>query len=68
MGHSKNQLKYLSPEDRIVYMQWLRRGLLFYGTLMALFIFAAFANQSFRGIPGEVADGKVHVAATTAQK
>jgi len=66
MGHSESQLKYLSPEDRIVYMQWLRRGLLFYGTLMALLLFAAFANQSFWGMPGEVTE--VHVAATTAQR
>ena len=66
MDHSENRL--MPPEDRIVYMQWLRRGLLFHGTLMALLIFAAFANQSFKGIPGEVAGGKVHIAATTAQR
>jgi hypothetical protein len=27
MDHSENRLKHLPPEDRIVYMQWLRRGL-----------------------------------------
>jgi len=65
VAHSENQLRYLSPEDRIVYMKWLRRGLLFYGTLMALLIFATFANHSFMG---EVASGKVHTAAITAQR
>jgi hypothetical protein len=68
MSQSESQLKHLSPEDRIVYMQWLRRGLLFHGTLLALLIFAAFANHSFRGMPGEVAGGKVQIAATTAQR
>jgi hypothetical protein len=68
MSQSESQLKHLSPEDRIVYMQWLRRGLLFHGTLLALLIFAAFANHSFRGMPGEVAAGKVHTAAATTQR
>jgi hypothetical protein len=64
MAHSENQLKYLSAEDRITYMQWLHRGLLFYGTVMALLIFATFANHRFSD---EVASGNVHTAAITAQ-
>ena len=65
MAHSENQLKYLSTEDRITYMQWLHRGLLFYGTVMALLIFATFANHRFSD---EVASGNVHTAAITAQR
>jgi hypothetical protein len=41
MSTSQSQFERLSPEDRIVYKRWLRGGLLFYGTLAALFIFAA---------------------------
>ena len=54
MSTSRSQFERLSPEDRIVYKRWLRGGLLFYGTLTALFIFAAFANQIYTNGPDKV--------------
>ena len=68
MGPSQRQLKLLSPEDRIVYKTWLRRGLLFYGSLMALLIVAAFANQLFTASPLDVAGDTMHTAAISARK
>jgi hypothetical protein len=62
MSTSRSQFERLSPEDRIVYKQWLRRGLLFYGTLAALFIFAAFANQIYTNGPDKVAGNTPHAA------
>ncbi len=68
MGPSHRQLRLLSPEDRIIYTQWLRRGLLFYGSVMALLIVAAFANHVFTAMPSDVAGDAMHTAAITARK
>ena len=68
MGPSQRQLKLLSPEDRIVYKQWLRRGLLFYGSMMALLILAAFVNQLFMATPLDVAGDPMRTAAISARK
>jgi hypothetical protein len=62
MSTSRSQFERLSPEDRIVYKRWLRGGLLFYGTLTALFIFAAFANQLYTNVPDKVAGNTQHAA------
>ena len=66
MGPSQRQLKLLSAEDRIVYKQWLRRGLLFYSSAMALLILAAFASRVVA--PPEVAGDTMHTAAISAKK
>ena len=62
MSTSQSHFERLSPEDRIAYKQWLRGGLLFYGTLTALFIFAAFANQIYTNGPDKVAGNTPHAA------
>jgi hypothetical protein len=68
MGPSQSQFRLLSPEDRIVYKQWLRGGLLFYGSLLALLVFAAIANHSLTAAPSNVAGDTVHTAAISARK
>lgn len=68
MGPSQSQLSLLSPEDRILYKQWLRRGLLLYGSLMALLLVAALANTIFTAAPSNVAGDTMHTAAMTARK
>jgi hypothetical protein len=45
MGPSQSQLRFLSPEDRIIYWKWLRRGLMFYSTALALLVLAVAANH-----------------------
>lgn len=65
---SQSQLKLLTREDRIVYRQWLRRGILFYGSMMALLFLAAFANQVFTAAPLDVAGDTMRTAAVSAQK
>jgi hypothetical protein len=45
MGPSQSQLKLLSPEDRALYKKWLRAGLLFYGSILGLLIFAAVVSR-----------------------
>lgn len=67
MGPSHRQLRLLSPDDRIIYKQWLRRGLLFYGSLMTLLILAALANNVLTG-PSDVAGDTMHTAAISARK
>ena len=62
MRTSQRQFERLSPEDRIVYKRWLRGGLFFYGTLTALFIFAALANQICTNGPDKVAGNTPHAA------
>ncbi len=62
MSTSQSQFERLSPEDRIVYKRWLRGGLLFYGTLTALFILAAVANQTYTKGPDKVAGNTRHTA------
>jgi hypothetical protein len=64
MGPSQNQLRLLSPEDRILYKKWFRRGLLLYGSLMAALVVAAVANH----VPSDAADEPMHTAAITAKK
>jgi hypothetical protein len=66
MGPSQSQLKLLSPEDRVVYRQWLRRGLMFYSSAMALLILAAFASHVVA--PPDVAGDTMHTAAISARK
>ena len=62
MSTPQSQFERLPPEDRIVYKRWLRGGLLFYGTLTALFIFTAFANQIYTNGPDKVAGNTQHAA------
>jgi hypothetical protein len=62
MSTSQSQFERLSPEDRLVYRRWLRGGLLFYGTLTALFIFATFANQIYTNGADKVAGNTQHAA------
>ncbi len=64
MGPSQNQLRLLSPEDRILYKKWFRRGLLLYGSLMAALVVAAVANH----VASDMADEPMHTAAITAKK
>jgi hypothetical protein len=68
MGPSDRQLRLLSPDDRIIYKQWLRRGLLFYGSLMTLLILAALANNVLTPAPSDVAGDTMHTAAISARK
>jgi hypothetical protein len=68
MGPLPSQFRHLSPEDRIIYKQWLRRGILFYGSLMALLVFAAVANHIFTAVPSDVAGEPMHTAAISARK
>jgi hypothetical protein len=68
MGPSQSQLRLLSPEDRIVYKQWLRRSLLFYASAMALLILAALANHVFTAPPSDVAGDTMRTAAISARK
>jgi hypothetical protein len=65
---SQSQLRLLSPEDRIVYKQWLRRGLAFYASMTALLFLAAFANQLFTATPLDVAGDTTRTAAISAPK
>lgn len=64
MGPSERQLRQLSPQDRILYKKWFRRGLLLYSSLMAALVFAAVANCA----PSDIAGEPVHTAAITAKK
>ena len=47
MVPSLDQLRLLSPEDRAIYRKWLRRSVIFYGTLTALLVVAIAANHIF---------------------
>lgn len=66
MGPSQCQLRLLSAEDRIVYKQWLRRGLLFYSSAMALLILAAFISHVVT--PPDVAGDTMRTASMSARK
>jgi hypothetical protein len=44
---SKSRFELLSPEDRILYRQWWRNGLLAYGAVVALLMFGVFTSQIF---------------------
>jgi hypothetical protein len=67
MSTSRSQIERLSPEERIVYKRWLRGGLLFYGTLTALFIITAAANQFYTNKPDKVAYSTTHAAEISAR-
>jgi hypothetical protein len=67
MSTSRSQIERLSPEERIVYKRWLRGGLLFYGTLTALFIITAVANQFYTNKPDKVAYSTTHAAEISAR-
>jgi hypothetical protein len=68
MGPSQSQLRLLSPEDRIVYKRWLRRGMVFYGSLMAALVFAAFAGHIFAPSSSDVAGEPMQTAAIAGKK
>jgi hypothetical protein len=68
MSPSQHQLRLLSPEDRIVYKQWLRRGLLFYGSIMAFLVVAAFASHIFVPASSDVAGEPMQTAAIAGKK
>jgi hypothetical protein len=64
MGPSQSQLKLLSPQDRALYRKWLRAGLLFYGSLLGLLIFAAVVNRVVTPPDGD----EMRTAAISARK
>jgi hypothetical protein len=68
MGPSQRQLRLLSPEDRAIYKQWLRRSMVFYGTVVTLLVAAAAANHFFASPSSDVAGDTVHTAAITTKK
>jgi hypothetical protein len=68
MGPLQSQLGLLSPEDRVLYKRWFRRGLLVYGSVLALLIVAVFANHVFSPLPSDVAGDTMHTAAISAKK
>ena len=68
MGPLQSQFGLLSPEDRVLYKRWFRRGLLFYGSVLALLIVAVFANHVFSPLPSDVAGDTMHTAAISAKK
>ena len=67
MGPSSSQLRLLSPEDRVTYKKWLRRSMMFYGTVLVLLVIAIAASHVFTSGPTELA-GDVHTAAIAARK
>jgi hypothetical protein len=68
MGPSQNQLRLLSPEDRILYKKWLRGGLLFYSSVMALMVFAAVANHIFTPVSSDIAGDPMQTAAIASKR
>ncbi len=68
MGPSQRQLRLLSPEDRAIYKLWLRRSVVFYGTVLTLLVVAAAANHFFISPSSDVAGETVHTAAIAAKK
>jgi hypothetical protein len=68
MVPSLSQLRLLSREDRIVYRQWLRRSMLFYGAVTALLLVAALANHVITATRSNVAGDTMHTAAMSARK
>lgn len=68
MGPSLRQLRFLSPEDRVLYKKWLSRGLLIYGSLLAALVFAVIANHAFTPMRSDVADDPMHTAAMTEKR
>lgn len=67
MDPSQNRIEFLSGEDRIVYRQWLRRTVVFYGSAVALLVFAVAANQMF-STPSDAAGEPIRTAAIAAPK
>ena len=68
MGPSQRQLRLLSPEDRAIYKQWLRRSAVFYSTVLALLAVGIVANHFFASPSSDVAGDTIHTAAITAKK
>jgi hypothetical protein len=68
MGPSQRQLRLLSPQDRVIYKQWLRRSLMFYSTASALLVLAIVANHYIASPSSDVAGDTIHTAAITAKK
>ena len=62
MGPSQSQLRFLSPEDRIIYKKWLRRSLMFYSTALALLVLAVAVNHLFTSTSPDLA-GDMQTAA-----
>ena len=67
MGPSQSQLRFLSPEDRIIYKKWLRRSVVFYGTALVLLILTVAANHLFTSASPDLA-GDIHTAAIATRK
>lgn len=67
MGPLQSQLRFLSPEDRIIYKKWLRRSVIFYSTALLLLILAVAANHLFTSTSPDLA-GDIHTAAIAARK
>jgi hypothetical protein len=68
MGPSQSQLRLLSPEDRVLYKKWLRRGLLFYSSIVALLVVAVFVNHILTAASSDVAGDTMHTTAIAARK
>jgi len=67
MGPSQSQLRFLSPEDRIIYKKWLRRSLMFYSTALALLVLAVAVNHLSTSTSPDLASD-MHTAAIAARK
>ena len=67
MGPSQSQLRFLSPEDRIIYKKWLRRSVMFYSTALVLLVLAVAVNHLFTSTSSGLA-GDMHTAAIAAKK
>jgi hypothetical protein len=68
MGPSLSQLRLLSPEDRILCKKWLRGGLLFYGSVMALMVLATVTSHMITSAPSDMAGEPMHTAAIASKK
>jgi hypothetical protein len=69
MSPSRKQLRPLSPEERVVYKQWMGSGILFYGSLVTLLITAAILRHNFAAASSDVVAGNaVYTTAIGARK
>ena len=67
MGPSQSQLRFLSPEDRIIYKKWLRRSVIFYSTALVLLVLVVAANRLLTSTSPDLA-GDMHTAAIATRK
>jgi hypothetical protein len=68
MGPSKSKFELLSPEDRALYRRWWRNGLLSYGLVVALLMFAVFTSQIFTKERARLASNALNTVEISVQK